>query len=320
MRRSLKLIFAVLIAVGILFATYGLLFAFDINWLADDEGRLLLIAETAILLFMSEALSLGLRCSGFDFSLGAVAVLSPTLALCLPIGKSSTALVLLSLFFGCLLGLISGGVQVLTALPSAFCSLVICLIYEGISQIQWSVAGVQGASIPTASVALYIVSIFLLLCGRAVILNKTAFGYNLRAISKNPEICRYAGVNFKISALISHIVSGGVMGCAGAMLCMRQGELILSGLNFSSVRILFFGLLPLFAGRLFSRISGDGRGAVLGAVCSAVVYSVLSELGAVEDEIILICGGMLLILLIYISNEKKIFRRIRIRNIPKEKN
>ena len=104
------------------------------------------------------------------------------------------------------------------------------------------------------------------------------------------------------------------MGAVGIMLYLREGESVSAALNFSSVRVLFFGLLPLFVGRLISRASGELSGEVIGSVCIAMIYSALAQLGLSESLRTVICGGGLLLLLIYISNEKRIFKKIHLRS------
>lgn len=291
--------------------------ALDTPWLDSGRSVLYLCAEITTLLFMSVALSLNLKCGSFDFSLGAVALLTPYLSLGVFPAADLLTLFVTAVFFGCLLGLISGCTQILARLSPAFCSLCLCIIYEGLGHIcsrggqtKYALTGKTDDSL----LRFFILSAVFLLVFLWFVMKKTVFGYNYRAVSCNEEIARAAGVDTEWNKLFLYIISGGLMGAVGIMLYLREGESVPADLNFSSVRVLFFGLLPLFVGRLISRTSGELSGEVIGSVCIAMIYSALAQLGLSESLRTVICGGGLLLLLIYISNEKRIFKKIHLKS------
>lgn len=53
-----------------------------------------------------------------------------------------------------------------------------------------------------------------------IILNKTTFGYELKACGHNREAARYAGINEKKSIVMSMVISGALAGLGGALLLM----------------------------------------------------------------------------------------------------
>ncbi len=57
-----------------------------------------------------------------------------------------------------------------------------------------------------------------------IILNKTTFGYELKAVGLNRDAAKYAGMNAKRNIVISMIISGAVAGLAGALLFLVQGK------------------------------------------------------------------------------------------------
>lgn len=288
------------------------LYFLDVYWIAESQALTFFVSEVGILLFMSVALSLNLRCERFDFSLGAVAILSPLLALGIFSGAGIYAAVLTAAFFGGLLGLISGGVQMLTRLPPAFCSLGLCIIYEGLGYI-CSRAGERKYYFfgeRDGVVRFFIISVILLLVFLRFLMRKTLFGYNYRAISQDENICRRAGMGVELNKLFTYILSGALMGIVGIMIYMREGESMGASLNFSSVRVLFFGLLPLFVGRLLSRYLGEFAGDFFGAVSGAMIYSAMLAAGFSEDIGIVISAALLLLLLIYLSRGRRFFDRI----------
>ncbi len=296
-----------------LFAVLRLCLHFlGIYWLGDSQTLTFFVSEVGILLFMSVALSLNLRCERFDFSLGAVAILAPLLSLGIFSKAHITVAVLAAAFFGGLLGLISGGLQILTALPPAFCSLGLCIVYEGFGYI-CSRAGERGYYFfgeRDGIIRFFVVSVAMLLIFLRFLMRKTLFGYNYRAISQGEDICRKAGMGIELNKLFVYILSGALMGVVGIMIYMREGGSLKASLNFSSVRVLFFGLLPLFVGRLLSRYLGGFAGDFFGAVCSAMIYSAMFAVGFSEDLCIVISAVALLLLLIYLSRGRRFFRRI----------
>ena len=53
-----------------------------------------------------------------------------------------------------------------------------------------------------------------------IVLNKTTFGYELKACGHNREASRYAGINEKKSIVMSMIISGALAGLGGALLLL----------------------------------------------------------------------------------------------------
>ncbi len=298
-----------LVSIGILTHIFG------IRWPGEDGSLMFFVSEVGILLFMSLSLSLNLRCGRFDFSLGAVAILAPLLTLGIFSDAGIATLILLSAFFGGLLGLMSGGVQMLMSLPPAFCSLGLCAVYEGLGYI-CSRAGERkyyffddtGSKLRFFAVSVPLVLIFI-----RFLMRRTLFGYNYRAISQDVDVARRAGVRCELNTLIVDVLSGSLMGVAGAMIYMRNGQSLDASLNFTSVRILFFGLLPLFFGKLLARYLGEFAGDLFGAISGAMIYSAIYAVGFSDDFSIVISAMILLLLLIYLSNRQKIFRRINIK-------
>ncbi|MBP7320021.1 MAG: ABC transporter permease [Lachnospiraceae bacterium] len=51
-----------------------------------------------------------------------------------------------------------------------------------------------------------------------IIMNKTTFGYEIKACGKNKEATRYAGINSKRNIVLSMVIAGALAGIGGAML------------------------------------------------------------------------------------------------------
>lgn len=55
-----------------------------------------------------------------------------------------------------------------------------------------------------------------------VVLNKTTFGYELKAVGYNKESAKYAGINEKRSIIFSMMIAGALSGLAGAIVFLTQ--------------------------------------------------------------------------------------------------
>lgn len=281
----------------------------------SPSGAEIFVREVGILLFLAASLSLSLDFNTFDFSLGAIAYLSPILTFGLFPSVSDVGLILTSLGFGCLLGLITGGICVLTHIPFAWISLCMCLVYEGLATFCHTQRYPASGEFLGSTIAFFVIFSLLMCIFLYVVFEKSVFGRVCLAISQKPKLCKAAGVSVTMHKLILNMISGGMMGILGVMLYINEGRLIASGQNFTSMRILFFGLLPLFFGKLMSYCCGNFVGRILGCVGGATVYASMKIMGADENLRVIISSIILIFLLIYLSNRQKIFKRI----LPKKR-
>ncbi|MBQ2575886.1 MAG: ABC transporter permease, partial [Lachnospiraceae bacterium] len=79
-----------------------------------------------------------------------------------------------------------------------------------------------------------------------VVLNKTTFGYELRATGHNKEAARYAGMNATRNVILTLVISGGIAGFAASMFYLtgiEQYTLASSvpGMGFNGIAVAFLG-------------------------------------------------------------------------------
>ena len=55
-----------------------------------------------------------------------------------------------------------------------------------------------------------------------ILLNKTIFGYELKACGMNPDASRYAGINEKRNIVLSMVIAGALSGLGGALLYLAN--------------------------------------------------------------------------------------------------
>ena len=101
-----------------------------------------------------------------------------------------------------------------------------------------------------------------------IILNKTTFGYELKACGKNPDASRYAGINEKRNIVLSMVIAGALSGIGGALLYLANSGKYMQVLDviapegFSGISVALLGLSNpigiLFAGLFIGHITVGG--------------------------------------------------------------
>ena len=93
-----------------------------------------------------------------------------------------------------------------------------------------------------------------------IILNKTTFGYELKAVGYNKDASKYAGINEKRSIILSMLIAGALAGLGGGLLYLSgSGKFIeivdvLAGEGFTGISVALLGLnnpIGIFFAALF---------------------------------------------------------------------
>lgn len=102
-----------------------------------------------------------------------------------------------------------------------------------------------------------------------VILNKTAFGYELKACGLNKHASTYAGINGNRSVVLSMVIAGALSGIAGALMYLAPAsgmhihvEEVLAAQGFNGISVALLGLSNpigiIFSGLFISYITVGG--------------------------------------------------------------
>lgn len=123
-----------------------------------------------------------------------------------------------------------------------------------------------------------------------IILNKTTFGYELKACGKNPDASKYAGINEKRNIIMSMVIAGGLSGMGGALLYLANSGKYMQVLDviapegFSGISVALLGLSNpigiLFAGLFIGHITVGGYNMqlfdfvpeVIDIIIAAIIY------------------------------------------------
>ncbi|MDO5574929.1 MAG: sugar ABC transporter permease [bacterium] len=280
--------------------------------LFNTAGHMLtFIRSTVVIGFTSWALSLNLTSGRFDFSIGAIALLSSVIAarVTLIYDLPAFAMFLLSVIIGAVLGLISGLLYVLLKLPPIITSLGVTLIYEAMTFV---VTKGEGVLLSTSLHLLKISStrnlIIMALTGLIIMIficNETVFGYEMRALQTGQLIAVNTGIREHINAVICYTLSGALMGVVGVVNLTTKGTASVA-LNFSSISTMFVAFLPMFVGGFIGRYSEERLGILLGAITSALITLGFVRLEVSNQMQSLINALILLLFLIFLNNEGKL--------------
>ncbi len=123
-----------------------------------------------------------------------------------------------------------------------------------------------------------------------IILNKTTFGYELKACGQNKDASRYAGINAKRNIVLSMVISGALAGLGGALLYLANSGRFMQVLDiiapegFTGISVALLGLSNpigiLFAGLFIGHITVGGANMqlfdfapeVIDIIISAIIY------------------------------------------------
>ena len=286
------------------------------------------ILYTAIVMLTTMALSVNLNSGRFDFSLGSMAVLSSVLSsrltyLMLAGGSGSAPLMLvLSMLFGAVLGLVSGLLYVSLRIPPIITSLGVTLIYEGITFTltggKYVMNEVRNPSL-SAFAGNWIWSVLLIAAVLLVMIwlfDRTRFGYEYNALKNGQKVAANTGIPEVKNAVLCYIICGVLMGIVGFLQAARSTSINGGALNFGSIAIMFTAFLPMFIGSYIGRFINEKIGFLLAALCMSMLNSTFAafsnEISASTQSII--NAVLLVVFLIYLNNEgllKRILRPVK---------
>lgn len=278
----------------------------------------------AYVLLLSYGVSVNMHTGRFDFSVGATMLLSGVASAQIAHAYSlgPAAMIIISAILGGMIGTVTGTLYVALRLPPMIIGLGMTLVLEGITAIITDGCKPVGfgtdasyyrfaVNIPAMLILTAAAFLFMLFLFRF-----TSFGYDYRALVSGQKIAVSAGVNEKSNAVVCYLVAGILLGAAGALsICSTNG--ITPTINFSSIGSMFACFLPLFFSDFIVRFT-DKQLAVL-AGCAAYEFIQVgfgqisfAKASFTADVYRVVEAGILVLFLIYLSNESKLaglFRR-----------
>ena len=274
------------------------------NWIAFFR------ATTSVML-TTFALSINLNSGRFDFSIGAVSLLSSVISstVCINMGLGAIPMIIISILCGMILGVISGLIYILTKLPPIIVSLGVTLLYEGVA---FALTGGYGVSFVTnveltsfPSVINYIVIIAIALVVVVFVFDYTKFGYEYKALMTGQKVSVNTGIKEIKNTVGCYMIAGGLMGIVGFISSTNTGTIQMA-LSFGSIGVMFTAFLPMFIGGFIGRFCNEKVGYLLGAMTTAFISLMYARLKMDSSLQQIVTAVVLVVFLIYLNNEGRL--------------
>lgn len=313
------------IPVGTFLITLLLCTAKGVVLFETEGNRILFFRAAASVMLTTFALSINLNSGRFDFSIGAISLLSSVISadICMKAGLGWGVMLFLSVVSGAVLGMLSGLAYVLVKLPPIIVSLGVTLFYEGAAFALTNgygvsfVANEKLTAFPDAGRYL-----FLMLAALAVMIflfDHTQFGYEYKALASGQKVAVNTGIREIPNAVACYLIAGAMMGAVGFISATNTGTIQMA-LNFGSIGVMFTAFLPMFIGGFIGRFCNEKAGYLLGAVTTAFLSLAYARLD-VDSSIQQITTALVLVgFLIYLNNEDKVVEWKMLKNRLARKN
>lgn len=279
----------------------------------------------AYVLLLSFGVSINLHTGRFDFSTGAVMLISGVIGAKIAYGAGwgPVGMLFISVVFGAVFGAISGGLYITLRLPPMVIGLgmtlvlegVVALITDGLKPVKFGTdpSYYQFVTNPVAMSVLIVVSLLVMV----VVFHYTQFGYDYRALQSGQKIAVNVGVRENRNAWICYTLSGALLGGAGALsICSTNG--VTPTINFITIASMFSCFLPLFFSGFILKFCNKQVAILLGCIGYEMIQIGFGQISFVNaaftaDIYKVVEAGILVAFLIYLNNENKIIEIVTLK-------
>ncbi|MDN4474724.1 hypothetical protein QQX09_02520 [Demequina sp. SYSU T00192] len=282
---------------------------------SSGDSLLILARATAVTMLTTMALAINLNSGRFDFSLGAMALASSTIgaSVAINVGGGFPVMAAVTVLSGALLGAFSGFLYVTLRISPLVSSLGVTLLYEGLAFTITGGGNISFTQYPELvsfgkSLVAMTAVIIIALIGVYTVFDRSRFGSDYRSLITGQAAAVSAGVKEKGNAIKTYAVSGALMGVVGLIQASSKGLIEAGSINFSTIGIMFTAFLPMFVGGYIGRYSNDKLGYLLGALSMSVIGLGYSALKLTSAQQSLITALLLVVFLIFLSNEERVGR------------
>jgi len=275
----------------------------------------IIVQNVAVCCLTAYALSFNLTCGRMDLSLGSQRLIGVIMGgnLAILLGLKGLSIVLFSVFFGFLFGALTGLLFVVTKVPAMVLGIGVGLVYEALS---WEFTGLLPGLSPGNGLNLFGVDIgvlseiwFLILIVIVMLffvmflIEKTTYGYHLRAIQGSQKISKAAGVNVYLNAILSYTFAGGLVATAGTIKAAADNGLA-GAKGFTSNGTTMSNMFPMFLGMYIARWSNQAIGILVGALCIQFINKGMAVMSLFDYQQNVILMTLFLLFLIFLANEQ----------------
>lgn len=280
------------------------------------EHIIVIFKQVCPTLLMAMGMSFNMFAGRWDFSYGAMAVLTSIIAgnLANMWGLGAIPMLLLCIIICAAMGVVSGLIYINIKLPALVVSLGMVQIYEMFTATLFGGTGatVRGAVTNLAVVPMIVIVEAIVFAVYYVIINKTRLGYDIRSIGGGQEIARNIGINVRKNALLCYVVGGAFVGMSAYMTICSNGTQRAT-LNLESATVMFDAMMCVIIGGYVRRYCNVAVSVFIGVISMKLLVSGLLMMGVPSQMQNIIKGLFLLCFIAFSKNQYKIQERKELR-------
>lgn len=246
-----------------------------------------LIVDIAVSVTCAMGIGLQFKCGRFDFSGGAMMLVSAIIAGNIAKQNGSNIYLFFGLCIVCcvVLSLVVSLLYVYGRLPIIIATIGMALLYEAITCLIFNGGGINlVANIELKKLSSY--PLVLLPLGLSILVYVfysyfTVSGKQSMLLSNNQQAAVNIGINEKKNVIISYLFSGLIFGFATTIYASR-GLHAASFASLTTVGELFTNILPVFIGLMLAQFCGDAIGIIMGSITLCLMSYALGAVFSAE--------------------------------------
>lgn len=267
-----------------------------------------LVRNTGITAFSAFALSFNLTCGRFDLSLGAQRLAGTIVGgiVATSLGLSGVWVLVISVAFGLLFGLITGLFFVTLRIPPMVLGIGVGLLLECIPYKVSQGKGLNLFGKPGITILSNTYFVIALVIGVAflisVLMNTTRFGYEMRAIQGSQLIARNSGIDIFKHAVICYTLAGAVI-CIAGVIDTGFTTQMSSTLGLATVGAVSQHMFAMVLGGFIGKWSNESVGIIIASITVRIFSLGLINLEFSEPNTNLANSILFVIFLVYVANQ-----------------
>lgn len=283
-----------------------------------------LIVDIALSVTCAMGIGLQFKCGRFDFSGGAIMLLTSIVAgnIALKMGNNIPVMVALCIVGCVVLSVLVAVFYVYGRIPIVITTIGFAMLYESVTCLIYGGRGINIVSNMTlrlfSAYPWVIVPMVLAIAIYAFYSYCTVSGKQARLLANNQQAAVNIGVKEKKNVIISYVFSGLIFGCA-TIIYIANAMHRAASTSMATVGELFSNILPVFIGLIVGTFCGDTIGTMVGSLTLCLMSYGLKavfsdELGAAISTI---CMGVFVLVINTIGAQGHKITRL-FRRKPKE--
>ena len=273
-----------------------------------------IIRNAGISAILAFALSFNLSSGRFDLSLGAQRLAGTIIGglIALHFGLSGFWLMIFAILFGALFGFITGVIFVTLRVPPMVLGIGMGLIWEVVPYVASEGRGLVlfgRPGIEILSDTYFIIGVVAIVgVILTLLLNKTKFGYELRAIQGSQLVAQNSGINIFRHTVLCYTFAGALVCIAGVM-ATSYATTLSSSLGLTSNGVVAANMFAMILGQYIGRRSNSSIGIIVAAFTIRIFAYGLTQMELSESNSSVFSQLLFVGFLVFLANESLVKNR-----------